>query len=264
MSLRLRAIEIQTPEGVRFSLLLAGPLVRFIAWLIDAVAIIGISQMLGRLLPLAGVISADLVAAAGLILYFVVSVGYGIALEWRWRGQTLGKRLLRLRVMDGQGLHLRFNQVVVRNLMRPVDSAPALYMAGGLACLLSANAQRLGDLAAGTIVVRAPKLPHPDLAQLLEGKFNSLLAYDQVVRRLRQRATPEAAGIAIQALMRRDQFEPTARVEVFREIAAYFAALAEFPEEALAQLTDEQYVRNVVEILAGRTRHGAASTPAPG
>jgi hypothetical protein len=114
-------------------------------------------------------------------------------------------------------------------------------------------------VAAGTIVVRHPKLPHPDLAQLLEGKFNSMLAYDHLVRRLRQRASPEAAGIAIQALVRRDQLEPEARVEVFRQIASYFRSLAEFPEEAVAQMTDEQYVRDVVEVLSGRMRRPATS-----
>jgi uncharacterized RDD family membrane protein YckC len=254
MNRRSRTVEIETPEGVRFSLLLAGPLVRFVAWLIDAIAVIGISQLIGRLLPLVGVIGADVVQASTVILYFAVSIAYGIALEWRWRGQTIGKRLLRLRVMDERGLHLRFTQVILRNLMRAVDAAPAFYMVGGLACLLSAKARRLGDLAAGTIVVRNPKRPHPDLAQLLEGKFNSMLAYDHLVRRLRQHASPEAAGIAIQALVRREQFAPDARVEVFHQIADYFRSLAEFPDEAVAQMTDEQYVRNVVEILSGRLR----------
>ena len=58
MNRRSRTVEIETPEGVRFSLLLAGPLVRFVAWLIDAIAVIGISQLIGRLLPLVGVIGA--------------------------------------------------------------------------------------------------------------------------------------------------------------------------------------------------------------
>jgi uncharacterized RDD family membrane protein YckC len=258
VSRRSRTIEIETPEGVGFSLLLAGPLARFVAWIVDACAIMAVSQLVGEALLLLRPLSADLYEAIAAVLFFALSIGYGIVLEWRWRGQTLGKRLLRLRVMDDQGLHLRFSQVAIRNLMRVVDALPAFYMVGGLASLLSAKARRLGDLAAGTIVVRNPKLPHPDLAQLLEGRFNSMLAYDHLVRRLRRHASPEAAGIAIQALVRRDQFEAAARVEVFREIAAYFQSLAEFPEEAVGQITDEQYVRNVVEILAGRSRTGPA------
>jgi len=263
MSARSRTVEIETPEGVRFSLLLAGPLARFVAWSIDACAVIAVSQTVGRVLPVLGVVGADVVQAVSIVLYFLVSIGYGIALEWGWRGQTIGKRLLRLRVMDERGLHLRLSQVIIRNLMRAVDVLPAFYMVGGLTCLLNAHARRLGDVVAGTIVVRNPKLPHPDLAQLLEGRFNSMLAYDHLVRRLRQRASPEAAGIAIQALVRRDQLSPDARVEVFREIAAYFKPLAEFPEDVVGQITDEQYVRNVVEILTGRSRRSATSTPMP-
>ncbi len=251
---RSRTLEIETPEGVRFSLLLACPMVRFVAWLLDVSIVFGVSQAGGRLLGAAGALSPDLAQAIYILLYFAISVGYGMVLEWLWRGQTIGKRLLRLRVMDEQGLHLRFSQVAIRNLMRTVDALPMFYLVGGVACMVSRNSRRLGDLAANTIVVRNPKLPHPDLAELLEGRFNSLLVYDHLARRLRQRASPEAAGLAIQALVRRDQFDAAARVEVFSQIARYFRSLVEFPEEAITQITDEQYVRNIVEILVGRTR----------
>ena len=69
------------------------------------------------------------------ILYFVVWIGYGILFEWFWRGQTPGKRLFRLRVMDVNGLRLQFHQILMRNLLRAVDSLPACYLVGGLACL---------------------------------------------------------------------------------------------------------------------------------
>ncbi len=261
MTIRNRTIEIETPEGVSFSLVLAGVPSRFLAWAVDACVIVGASQLVGKSLALVGAINADIAQALSLILYLALSIGYAIALEWLWRGQTLGKRLLRLRVMDRQGLHLRFNQVVIRNLMRAVDALPNLYLVGGLACLLSRDARRLGDFAADTIVVRHPKVPHPDLAQLLEGKFNSMLQHPHLAARLRQHASVDAAAIAIQALMRRDQLEPAMRIEVFREIADYFRSLVDFPEESVAQLTDEQVVRNAVEILAGRTNSSARPTP---
>ena len=78
--------------------------------------------------------------------------------EWRWRGQTIGKRLLRLRVVDAEGMRLQFNQIVTRNLLRFVDSLPAFYFVGGLACWLSPKCQRLGDIAANTIVIRNPRV----------------------------------------------------------------------------------------------------------
>ncbi len=252
MSRRNRTLEIETPEGVTFSLLLAGPFIRFVAWAVDAAAILAASQLILQPLSAAAVISPDVASAAHVFLYFVISIGYGIVPEWRWRGQTLGKRLLRLRVMDEQGLHLRFSQVAIRNLMRAIDTLPALYLVGGVSCMITANARRLGDIAANTIVVRHAALPYSDLARIFEGKFNSLLACDHLARQLRRCAPPELVSLAVQALVRRDQFEPDARVKVFGDIAARFRSLVEFPEEATAQLTDEQYVRDAVAVVCGQ------------
>ncbi len=113
-----------------------------------------------RRVPGAGRLSAAGSPQRALVIlgYFVVQVGYGIACEWLWRGQTVGKRLLRLRVMDAQGLHLQFSQVALRNLLRFVDSLPAFYLVGGLVSLLNSRAQRLGDFVANTIVIRASKI----------------------------------------------------------------------------------------------------------
>src|SRR5205814_573295 len=109
--------------------------------------------------------------------YFILSIGYGIASEWSWRGQTIGKKLFRLRVVDAEGLRLQFNQIVTRNLLRFVDSLPAFYFVGGVVSLLNPSCQRLGDIAANTIVIRNPRLAEPDLDQLLAGKYNSLRQY---------------------------------------------------------------------------------------
>ena len=86
--------------------------------------------------------------------------------------------------MDEQGLRLKFSQVVIRNLLRPVDGLPLAYLLGGLACLISKRAQRLGDLAAGTIVVRHPTIFQPDLDQLMAGKYNSFRDYPHLEARL--------------------------------------------------------------------------------
>jgi hypothetical protein len=66
---------------------------------------------------------------------------------------------------------------------------------------------------------------------------------------LRQNLTPELTQIALDAVMRRDQFTPEARVEVFREIADRLRTLVKFPDEVTAPLTDERYVRNALEIV---------------
>ncbi len=246
-------LKIQTPEGITFSFQLAGPILRCLAWIVDLLVIVVISQGLGTLGQIAGVISRDLAMAVATIGYFVVSIGYGVATEWAWRGQTIGKRLLRLRVMDVQGLRLQFHQVLLRNLLRFVDMLPGLYLVGGLACLVSRRAQRLGDFAANTVVVHSAKYTEPDLDQLLAGKFNSLRQFPHLEARLRQRVPPAEARLALQALVRRDELDPAARVELFAELAEHFKSVVTFPPEAVEAMPDEQYIRNVVDLLF-RTR----------
>ncbi len=181
--------------------------------------------------------------------FFIVSIGYGILTEWYWRGQTLGKRLLRLRVLDAHGLRLQFSQVVIRNLLRFIDSLPALYLVGGVICLFNRRAQRLGDFAANTVVVWNPPIAEPDLNQLLKGKYNSFREYPHLEARLRQHVSPFEAQIAVQSMLRRDELEPQARIALFRELSAYFQTLVTFPPEATDGISDEQYVRNVIETL---------------
>ena len=253
--------QIRTPEGIVFSQLLAGPAARFCAWFIDGLIIIAAAIALSFALTLLLIISPDFGRAFGALGYFVVSIGYGIFCEWSWRGQTVGKRLFRLRVVDAEGLRLQFNQIVIRNLLRFVDSLPAFYFIGGVACLLNKKCQRLGDLAANTIVIRTPVVSEPNLEQLLAGKFNSLRQYPHLEARLRQRVSPAEAAVLLQAILRRDEFDPAARVELFRELADYFRSRAEFPAEATDGIADEQYLRNIVDVLH-RSRAGKTPEPA--
>jgi uncharacterized RDD family membrane protein YckC len=242
-------LTIRTPEGIEFSLLLAGPITRFLAWSVDLLMVLTLNKVLNVLLGFVGILSRDFAAAAGIAGYFVVFIGYGIATEWYWNGQTLGKRLLHLRVADVQGLQLQFSQIVVRNLLRFVDSLPALYMVGGLACLINRRCQRLGDFTANTVVVRNPRIAEPDLDQLLEGKYNSFRGYPHIEARLRQGVSPSEARIALEAIVRREDFEPRARIELFGTIADHFKNIAIFPQKATEGVSDEQYVRNVVDSL---------------
>jgi uncharacterized RDD family membrane protein YckC len=252
---KTNTLLIRTPEGIVFSQLLAGPMVRFVAWGIDLACIIAATMALNILIGLLGLVSVDLARAISTLVYFIVSIAYGMITEWYWRGQTVGKRLLRLRVIDAEGLRLQFHQIVIRNLLRFVDMLPVFYLVGGIACLINRRAQRLGDVAANTVVVRNPRISEPDLDQLLSGKYNSLRDYPHLEARLRQRISPAEASIAMQAVLRRDRLEPQARVELFDQIATHFRSKVEFPPEATDGITDEQYVRNALDVLY-RTRTG--------
>jgi uncharacterized RDD family membrane protein YckC len=242
-------VVFRTPENLEFSMTLAGPAIRFVAFLIDFVAIAGLSSVAAKILSLLSVFSLDIAGAALTLSYFGISVGYGMAMEWFSAGQTLGKRVMRLRVLDAQGLRLRGYQVVIRNLFRFLDMMPATYLVGGTACLLSPRCQRLGDMAANTIVVRNPDPGKPDLEKVAPGKFNSLLAYRHLGARLRQHVSPAEAGLAFEALLRRDEFGEAERVALFKRLKEHFASKAPFPPEAVEGLPDEQYIRNVVDIL---------------
>jgi len=247
--MRTATLQIRTPEGVRFSQLLAGPVTRFLAWFIDALCITAIVMVVSRIALLLIVLGADVATAFNTLAYFAISIGYGIFCEWRFRGQTIGKRLFRLRVMDAEGLRLQFHQVVTRNLLRFVDMLPFFYFVGGVTALLNRSCQRLGDIAANTIVIRHPRLFEPDLDQLLAGKYNSLRDHAHLAARLRQHVTPVEAALAVQALIRRDQFDPIHRVELFEDLATHFKAKVQFPPEATDGITDEQFLRNVVDIV---------------
>jgi len=249
---RQKSLVIETPEGVVFSYELATPAIRALAWIVDLAAIGTFAYVIGQITKTFGAISADWATAIATILFFAASVGYGIVLEWRWRGQTIGKRLLGLRVVDAQGLRLQFPQVAIRNLLRLVDMLPLLYLVGGAAGLLTRRCQRLGDLAANTVVARERAPEQPDMEKIAPAKYNSLLAYPHLAARLRSLASPEAVAFAIQAVTGRDSYDAAARVELFEDLADYFRGLVQFPPAALEGLTGEQYIRSVLRVVMFR------------
>ncbi len=243
------SLKIYTPEGVSFSLLLAGPVTRFLGWITDFFCIMVINSILSNLIIFISVFSQDAYHGLVILLYFVTSIFYAILFEWFWNGQTIGKKLLNLRVMDVQGLELSFYQIVIRNLLRFVDLLPARYCVGGVSCFFTKKAQRLGDLAANTVVIRTVPVASPDLKQVLTDKFNSFRSYPHLCARLRQKIAPSDADIALNALLRRSTLEPEARVKLFKSIADHFKTIVAFPQEATDGLSDENYIRNCVDIL---------------
>ena len=244
-----RAVTLRTPEGVAFTLLPAGPIARFAAWAVDLAVVSVVLLAAEMALTLTSLVSPDAGRAGGIIAFFAVSLGYAMVCEWRYKGQTVGKRLLSIRVVDAEGMKLQPGQIIIRNVLRGIDSLPLCYMVGAISCMASHKSQRLGDIAANTMVIREPKVQKPDLEQLKSDKYNSLRAYPLLAARLRQWTSQAEADIAVQALVRRDSMDPLARVELFGEIAARFKEGLDFPEEASKGITDEQIVRDVVEIL---------------
>lgn len=148
--------EIDTPEQVRFSFRLAGPAQRGVAYLIDLLAravIIVIGAFVAGMMGMFARGFAGTTAAVTLLLVFLVEWGYYVVSELVMGGRSLGKQALSLRVVRTNGLPIRFSDSALRNLLRAADFLPMLYCVGLIAMAFDKSFRRLGDLAAGTIVV---------------------------------------------------------------------------------------------------------------
>lgn len=141
--------RVATPEGIELTLRLAGPVPRALAWAVDlgirlaiVFAVMSVAAQFGR-------------AGWGIVLLAAFFVEWLLPawFEAVWGGQTPGKRLFGLAVLNDDGTPLRWPGALTRNLLRAVDFLPFMYGIGLAAMLLNRDFKRLGDLAAGTVVV---------------------------------------------------------------------------------------------------------------
>jgi uncharacterized RDD family membrane protein YckC len=248
-------LTIATPEGVVFRLPLAGPASRLYAMLLDTAIVLGAVNGLGWLVYLIFAKAPGFGFMVVTLAEFAIGFAYAALLEGFWNGQTIGKRLLHLRVIDQAGLPLGIEQAWVRNLMRVFDALPFAYLAGGVSVLSSPLMQRFGDRVAGTLVVRETPLAAPAEENWTRQKYNSFIHYPAIAMRLRRAATPELANLIQDALRRRNELKPYARREIYRELAAYLQnEIATFPDELVEMLSDEQYLINAAGVLFGDQR----------
>src|SRR6185295_5543407 len=152
---------IDTPENIEFAYDIAGIGSRFLAAIIDsfvigaALLIVGI--IIGVITARGGFVGSavgSLIAAISALLSFVILWGYYIVFDLVWNGQSLGKRAIGLRVVREGGQPITFVSSAIRNLIRIVDFLPAFYGIGVIVMFVDRRARRLGDLAAGTLVVK--------------------------------------------------------------------------------------------------------------
>lgn len=243
-------LTIVTPEGVFFRLPLGGPPSRLYAMLLDSVIVLGAVNGLGLLVYWIFAKAPGFGFMVTTLAEFAIGFAYSALLEGFWNGQTIGKRIFHLRVIDQDGLPLRVEQAWVRNLMRVFDALPFAYLVGGLSVLSSPLMQRFGDRVAGTLVVRQTPLPPPMEEFWARQKYNSFMEYPAIAMRLRRAATPELASLIQDALRRRNDLAPYARREIYREIAAYLQSeISPFPDELVERLSDEQYLINAFGVL---------------
>lgn len=145
--------RVPTPEGIELTLRLAGPVPRAYAFCVDLLIRGAIMLVLVQILAFLGRTGSALF----LLAWFAVEWLYPVAFELFWNGSTPGKRAFSLMVVNDNGTPVTVGASVIRNLMRVVDFLPMLWAFGLLSMLFTRDFKRLGDLAAGTVVVYRDK-----------------------------------------------------------------------------------------------------------
>ncbi len=166
-------LNIETPELVSIELPIAGIGSRFIAIVIDyliwTAAFIVLILLLTILLPamhFLGDVSANWAIGIFLLIVFLLQWGYFALFEAFANGRTPGKRVARIHVIHRSGRAISFVESLARNLVRFVDYLPSFYAVGIVAMFLSKQNQRLGDMVAGTLVVRDRVIESPHWGEL--------------------------------------------------------------------------------------------------
>ena len=185
---------------------------------------------------------------AGTVVLALVSFGtvwlYFPLFEWLWSGRTPGKRAQRIRVIRTDGQPVDFPVVLVRNLVRIVDVYLLPFLAV-ISMILTARAQRLGDLAAGTMVVRERSIPAVMPVELGEPDAPPILGLDT------SQLTEREYSLIRSFLARRDSLDPQARQQLAAQLVA--SVHGRLGEQSMAiGLPNEQFLQAVARLYRAR------------
>lgn len=251
MAVSLGRLEVETADHVILRYDLAGAGTRGSAALLDAflsgLMVIGLASgagLVGQWLPAEIARSLAGVAAFAILASWVA---YFVLLEWLWNGQTVGKRRAGLRVIGPDGEPARFIAVLIRNLLRPVDFLPGWYAVGVTMIFLTSRSQRLGDLAAGTYVVRAPA-PRMDWLSLrtLEPNLSGALPVPGTVSAAQSvRISGESQRLVREFVARERHLAPADRAKIAALLASPIRAAV--PDLDVAD--DVEFLRRVAASL---------------
>jgi uncharacterized RDD family membrane protein YckC len=147
-------VTLSTPEGVALELVLAGLGSRFLARLLDSVIQFGVIFALAIGIGISGDSTPGFMRAIVIVLVFLVIFAYDVAFEVLNQGRTIGKQAAGIRVVGLRGEPIRFLASAIRNIARILDFLPVFYLIGTISIVATERDQRVGDLAAGTLVMR--------------------------------------------------------------------------------------------------------------
>ena len=239
-----RTIDVRTPESIAFSYELAGLGSRFLAMLLDMViqfvlaglifwGLLGLASHAGAApkMTTAEEKTAQSIAIALIVfLLFLLFFGYFIIFEAAWNGQTPGKRLIGIRVVRDGGYPIDFMSSLIRNLVRTLEFGLGFYALSAVVSLASNENKRLGDYAAGTIVVRDSAAAAPSFAP--------------ATGTARVQLSDEERALVGRFLARRGDLLPARRAELARQIAELLRARVE-GETELRALPDETLIERI-------------------
>ena len=217
-------LSIETPEQIKISYSVAGIGSRFYAALIDFAILIPI-LFIGYYIIGHAILDLDerlgnwLAALAG-IATFALQWGYYMVFEIATNGQSPGKRVLGLRVIKVQGYPISFSDSAIRNIVRIVDMLPFAYGIGLLTMLLNKNWQRLGDLAAGTLVVKEEAKASPHLVKTPTVRKQTFVYADWIQP---EQVTDAELGAIREYLSRRESLPRLRRLQLARTIGTPIA-----------------------------------------
>lgn len=236
-------LTITTPEHVPIRLEPAGAGSRFLAVSIDAAITTAAALAAGFVTSL--FFSAGIAQAVSATASLFLALGWHIWFEVRHNGRTPGKRALSLRVMDARGLPVSLFQSIVRNLMRVVDFLPTFYGVAAVAALISPLRRRLGDLAAGTVVIRDAQ-PLVMRGQIAAERRHNTLRTPRVQRLVKHRISLEEREFLLTLCVRAEKLSPAARYDLMENVAAHYRETLGVEE---AQISGENFVRDLTALL---------------
>jgi len=194
--------------------------------------------------------------AVMIIVLFLLFTGYFILFEWLWNGQTPGKRLLKLRVIREDGRPITFWEAIARNLLRVFDALP-IYSIGLIVIFLSNRDQRVGDIFAGTVVIRERTDEAPTFAETFSNRIS-----DAAFRRV-QKPTEFNANVSqlttdevevIESFLRR-RWDLTDRQRVWMAWRIALPLMYKLkPDYDLATFTYEGFLEEILHRFHARQR----------
>jgi uncharacterized RDD family membrane protein YckC len=249
--------RITTPEYIEFHFELAGIFRRFLALLIDGVASVAAFLVCALIavfifqVPIVSEVLGPLASPLLIIAAFLIKVGYMWASEWFFRGKTLGKYFMHIRVIQKTGVRLGAMPAFLRNVLRPVDAFPwflsalSCYFVGASFAFFSATQQRLGDFLANTLVIyeRPLHLPPPLQLSVEEERFWNNQQFEANLHSL----TPQERSLLLQSSIQREELSIEARLRVFHALSTHLQRAFGFQKPA--NISDEKLVLSAASKL---------------